>query len=470
MTVKRVLMAGSVVALGWLSTGCGGQQGTGDQVTQTTGGGGGDDSGEVTPPADCISVDRLPHTVYEPAGVRVTFRVLSCSGLPVKPLSSSNMSVINDEKGEAFGAGQEGGGASDPGQPSDFALYSILALDMSDSIFNNNAVYDVIDGARKFVEKLVQDQPAERKQRVALMVFGRSNATEIVLDFTNDADTLFAKLEALRGGESLGTTNLYGAYIDAIAAVSAQAVGVELIERSVVILTDGTHEAGAEDELRGQALSSKDSGGSLSVFSIGIKGAYDEEKLRELASRPEYFVLAENAGELETVFENVAARVEAIARSNYVVGVCTPVELGNPSLTIEVNLDGATGAATVPYSTAALTGEVTTCDANLIASPCCLEFEAGQCVRERACGAGALPDSVCGLRERGRLRRRQPVYRGFLSGRRILRPDVAGRRRAVRRRQELPGGYLPGRRRGRHPDGNVLDGVQRFRRQPVRLR
>jgi len=50
-----------------------------------------------------------------------------------------------------------------------------------------------------------------------------------------------------------------------------------VVERFVVLLTDGTHEAGNEQVLRPQALAT--------VYTLGIKGAYDACRLEELAGR-----------------------------------------------------------------------------------------------------------------------------------------------------------------------------------------
>lgn len=340
---------------------CEAADGGGSGGSQSTSGGG----------SQCLALDRVSSAERPPAGVRVVFRVTDCDGNPVRALSASDVTIINDEKGEPFGTGGEGGGVSAPTTPSQYGLYSILVLDMSDSIFNAGAVNDVVDGARVFVQEMVERPAQDLKHEVAVMVFGRSNATRIVQPFTSDTGALYAALEALRSAESLGTTNLYGAYLDAIAAVTSAGQGLELAERSVVILTDGTHEAGNEESLREQALAARDEGsqsGSLSVFSVGIRGEYDEGKLRELATRPTHFRLVDDAGELEGVFGEFAGRLDAIARSNYAVGVCTPVELGNPSLTIQVSVDERSASVQVPYSTASLTGETSSCDPQVIAA------------------------------------------------------------------------------------------------------
>lgn len=349
-------------------------------------------NGNGNDPCQGVRVDRVAHQVYSPAAVRVVFRVLDCDGYPVRPLTGQDLTVINDETGQPFGAGGEGGGVSEPAVPSNFKLYSVLALDMSDSIFNAGALDDVVDGAKTFVQQLVVESTGDQRHYVAIMVFGRTDAIQVVLDFTDDPVALNAKLEELRGGVSLGTTNLYGAYMQALEVVQAAGTGADLAERSVVILTDGTHEAGDEDAMRAQALAARDSAeasGAVSVFCIGIQGAYDEQKLRELATKDDYFVLAADVSALITIFDDVASRLAEISYSNYVVGVCTPVELGSPTMTINVNVDGAADSAVVAYSTATLTGDVASCDAAQVAAPC----------RNRECGEGYFQGVDCGICE-----------------------------------------------------------------------
>ncbi|MEE9386853.1 MAG: fibro-slime domain-containing protein [Nannocystaceae bacterium] len=325
---------------------------------------------------DCIKIDRISDpTVLPPAGLRVKFRVLDCNGDPIGQLPSGAVVVYNDEKGEAFGEGLEGGSVSELAVPSSYGLSSVLALDLSESVFNSGVLDQLIDGALRYLDA-VQITPAPGvEHRVALTVFGRPEAHRIVSDFTVDFDLLRAELEALRAAESLGTTDLYGAYIAAIEMLGGMDdCGLELTESFVVIMSDGTHEAGNEEIMRGRALDALQRHPELNVYAIGIDGNYDERKLAELASTEENFVHVKDADQLGRAFGEVAFRVDAVAKSNYVVGICTPIALGDSaSLTIEIKVDGSedidpSDRATLSYPVASLDGDVASCDANAIAA------------------------------------------------------------------------------------------------------
>jgi uncharacterized protein YegL len=319
-----------------------------------------------------LAIDQVKATVVPPAGVQVSFRAFDCAGDPLRPLTSEDVEIINDEKSETFGSGGEGDSISDVGAPSNIALMTVLTLDMSDSIHNRDALDDVIDGANHFVDLLVKRPEPQLKHSVAIIAFGRPEKIEVIQGFTRDATQLTERLEALREEPSRGTTHLYGAYVEALNLAKSDyydlAQDADLVKRFVVLLTDGTHEAGNEESLRQDALTLKRASEEVSIYSIGIEGNFDEARLRELASRDANYVRADDAAALESTFEDVATKVEGIARSNYVIGVCTPVALGNPSLTISVDVDGKSWTRTIDYSTEELTGALSDCDATDVAA------------------------------------------------------------------------------------------------------
>ncbi len=366
---------------------CGG----GSKASGSGGGGGSGGSGSST----SLCFDVKPVKVVPPAGLQVKFRLLDCDGNPVGLLTASNLSVINDEKGLAFGKGGEGDSMSDVAENSSVELYSVVVLDMSDSIAKSGSLGAVVDGAKVFVEETVTKPKASLKHHVALIAFGAPAQITVEQDFTQDAAVLDAKLEALRNAPSRGTTDLYGAYMTALATVAAAGGGGNTdVERFVVLLTDGTHEAGNEPVARPQALLAKHQS-QATVYTLGIKGNYDACRLEELAGRGGAFVTSScreesacNTAEatpasctqffpsvdqkaISQAFQEVAARADGLARSNYAVGVCTPVALGSSSsLTLKAEVDGLKGEQRVSYavSGSGLTGEVGKCDARAVQS------------------------------------------------------------------------------------------------------
>jgi hypothetical protein len=372
--------------MGSLFLAAGGLAGCGDD-TGGEGGGGGTSTGSGIQGRLCI--DRVtPAGIVPPAGVKVGFRVLSEYGEPLRPLVAEDVVVYNDEKGTPFGSGSEGDAVSDVAPIDDVELYSVLALDFSSSIVNNGVVDDMIDGAIAYVDAVVTKPEAKFKHNVAIVVFGAPDETGILLEFTNDDTTLKRELDDLRSSPSLGSTDLYGAYLGSLGYLLEQGGTEGVVERFLVLLSDGTHEAGNAAELRELAIAAKRAV-PATIYTIGIRGNYDACGLEELAGRgastcgsplggcregllcnpdsppppscPQFISQVDPAA-LEGAFQSIAERAAGISRSNYEIAVCTPVALGSSSLTLQVTVDRARDTEVVPYSARNLNGAVQSCD------------------------------------------------------------------------------------------------------------
>lgn len=332
---------------------------------------------------DCLALDRVDSPlVVPPAGLRVGFRALRCDGGPLPLLRSADVTVINDETGVEFGAGGEGDSVSRLATNSDVELYSLLVLDLSSSIVNGGVLDDAIDGALEFVEETESGPASSLRHLVGVAVFGRPGTFSVRQAFTTDTSQLRSVLTGLRGATSLGTTDLYNAYMDGLELLEAQTGTASYVERNLILLTDGTHEAGDEENLRAEALSAKQMT-TAATYIVGVRGEYDACRLEELAggadstcregdactensSNPggcNSFFADVSSVELSDVFSVVAGRALGLAQSNYEIAVCTPVALGEPSLTIRVKVGDASDEATVSYSVEQLTGDLSACDA-----------------------------------------------------------------------------------------------------------
>jgi hypothetical protein len=333
------------------------------------------------------------------AGVRVVFSVETCDGDPVPDLlEQGSMEIINDETGKPFGS--EGDAAPSVGEAKDFSFYTIVVLDLSYSVVNNGSLEAELNGAISLVEQLVeQPQDDRQKHNVALYVFGSTSQSELLQGFTKNHALLYQHLEALKSDPGKGSTNLYGAYKTALDLIELQGLDEEKVQRSVILMTDGTHETGDADELEAESLV-KLSESTANVYTIGLAGDYDEEKLQVLASAPENFLLASEASELVAAFQSIAAAVAAWAKSNYVLGVCSPLEGPDRSLTLTATYGLMTGSVTAEYDATGF--DLTGCDPVYVADPCgavdCGVMEGLQCNScsgELVCIENFCEDKLC---------------------------------------------------------------------------
>lgn len=393
-----VLVGG--LSLSGLAAGCGDSSGEGG------GGGGGNGAGLSDPGRICIDNatiatvnDETSDTLQ--AGLQIRFRVLDGNGDPVRPLDTSaestDISIINNETNIPFGAGDEGDSISAAGPPSALELYSVLVLDMSHSIFQNGLEDDVLDGARAYITEALNNAPEGVSHKIAIFAIGSPDSEkQISTDFTSSGMELGGNLDTLRNDGDRGTTDLYTSYILALRFLEDNTPAANskdlVVERFLVMISDGSHEAGNGAALRELALTEKALSPSTKI-AIGLAGNLSPCALEELAGRPEsdcqnplagcreglscnpetaapasctQYIPDVEGADIAEVFQTVATRALGIADSNYQVAVCTPVALGNSSLTLVIDVDGAQDAETLAYDADALSGNVQKCDPNAI--------------------------------------------------------------------------------------------------------
>ncbi|MEE2786053.1 MAG: VWA domain-containing protein [Myxococcota bacterium] len=305
--------------------------------------------------------------LFPPAGIRVGFRVMDCDGQAVPRLTDDEFDIINDDSGEPFGAMNGGDGAVHIAGPTAFDLYTVLALDLSDSVFEKNALAAMIEAARGFVTHRVTNQPDGLKHNIMLMAFGRTAAIETIQDFTQDDVLLNGALDQLADSGPRGSRDLYNTYLRALDYANDAGDDGALVDRYVVLVTDGPHRAGDADNLQRQAQAAKQTS-LATMYTVVLDSAMDDAQLEALATRPRHFITAAHSGELVGTLESVANDIEALAASNYGLGICTPVSLGQPSFSIQIEVDGTTAEKTVPYQVEGLTGDLGRCDPILISN------------------------------------------------------------------------------------------------------
>ena len=308
------------------------------------------------------------------AGLQLRFSVRMSDGSNPPDLAADDIEVINDEAGRDFGDSNADGSRSAPRLPADFTLLTVLVLDFSDSVFKAGMQEHFRNGVVGYLQALLvpsDDDSAELatvkwNHRLALVQLGRTQEVKVALDFTADPAEIEQAVAAMAATGGLGTTNLYAGYGVGIDAVTREEVATQSVQRVVIVVTDGAHQAGNAEELRAQALASRERTASA-VFSIGVGASDRLEPVRELASQPQFFHATDAEG-VARAFQEIAGDVVGLARRNYVVGICTPVELGSPTLTLRVTTGGLSAAQTVAYATDTLDGNTTDCDPDQVAA------------------------------------------------------------------------------------------------------
>ena len=326
----------------------------------------------AVPPS--LIVDVRQPTPVGGAGLQLRFSVRMSDGTDPPELGPDDIEVINDEVGRDFGDSNADGSRSAPRLPADFTLLTVLVLDFSDSVFKGELQHYIRKGVDSYLEALLvpaDDDTAELttikgNHRLSLVPLGRTQEVRVALDFTADPAEVEQAVAAMAATGGLGTTNLYAGYGVGIDAVTGEEVATPSVQRVVIVVTDGAHQAGNAEELRTQALALPERTASA-VFTIGVGDAERLEPVRELASQPRFFHATDAEG-VARAFQEIAGQIVRLARRNYVVGICTPVELGSPTLTLRVTMDGLSAARTVAYATETLDGNTTDCDPDQVAA------------------------------------------------------------------------------------------------------
>lgn len=323
-----------------------------------------------------IREEEPPHLILEVAeplqvggaGIQLSFSVAMSDGTPPPQLVPDQIEIINNEVGTDFRRSTEGGSRSEPGLPADIRLLTVFVLDFSDSIFDANAQDMIQRGVEKYLDSLLVKSPDDDadltiikdSHDVAIVQLGSTQSVNLTLDFTNNPVTIMQTVNDMIATGALGTTNLYKGYMLGINTAEEKEVAAELEKRAVILITDGTHQAGDEDTLRTQAMHAKEQS-TIDIFTIGIDGDYKKERVQELASQHRYFYETSVEG-VSIEFQRIAAGIVELARRNYVIGICTPVDIGNPTLTINVSTGDLFASETLAYSTQTLDGNTTDCD------------------------------------------------------------------------------------------------------------
>lgn len=212
-------------------------------------------------------------------------------------------------------------------------MYTLLLLDMSGSVTESGEVDALVDSAKTFSDRV------GKSQKVGVYAFDGSEEIYSVVGFTETAGSVEGGLEGLRGFKAKDpSTNLNGAVVLGLEELEAALAKDDrpLKFGTLVVFTDGTDRAArvSHDELTetlgGEAYQ------HYEMYAIGVGAEIEEKRLGEIGK--DGAVLVEDRDEVQTAFEDVAARIENHMKRFYLLSYCTPARSGDHSVRIVANL------------------------------------------------------------------------------------------------------------------------------------
>ena len=310
-----------------------------------------------------------------PHAISVMVQVLdceTCDGL-AHNLIEADFEVVNDQTGQPFDRGQEGAVAFANAPPYfDVHAFTVIMLDLSESVYAANAEAQVFAAARAVADSLKSAGPPDVEHVIVFGTFGNTVAFSNRLTLAADIDAELAAIQA--AAVSQGTTDLYGAYQDALGLALAQFPSEKLALRQVVMISDGTHEAGDRDVERRAALNERNiHSDDLDIYALSVPtAAIDNDDLCDLAEREDvdsdtpgrYCASGANLALVSTTFDTVDEKLERLRDSIYSFGICTPVLRGEPEVELSVSYNNVTDTISRPYSIVGFDGSVQDCNPN----------------------------------------------------------------------------------------------------------
>ncbi len=152
------------------------------------------------------------------------------------------------------------------------------------------------DAAREFLTQMVVG-----RDQAALIQF--NNEALVLEPLSGDIATVSAGLDRL--------TQAIGTRIDlALQTAQAELTGPARKPENnpvLILLTDGEPTGITPDEVRAAAETAKSAG--ILVFTIGLGQEVDQDLLRDVATRPEWYFYAPDTGDLAAIYEKIAYEI-----------------------------------------------------------------------------------------------------------------------------------------------------------------
>ena len=293
--------------------------------------------------------------------VSVSFFVSDQNGNPVAGLQAGDFAIFeNDEINSVF----ESSKRISPDER-EFVMYTLLLLDLSDSIRRSGALEPLLDAAETLVRRIFETNEGNVHRMTVYWFDGSASIHPALEDgkFSSDQSEIISTIRSLPASNDR-STNLFGAVVESLNVIRKTLNDTDdgIIRRgNFVLFTDGSDNAGrvsrqiAVQRINQEVGDGKQLDKDIRAFTIGLGGEIDIPVLQEIGRTQNVF--PQNVSELFPAFDAIASRIQDLAASFYLLEYCSPKRAGQHDLKVEVALGDEVGFLTTRFDARGFTAE-----------------------------------------------------------------------------------------------------------------
>ena len=291
-----------------------------------------------------MEVEMVTVTTNEPANVRLLFRVDSGSEDPMSNLNINDVEIYENNTLLTSLESQ----AQIQDEPGEYVFSTMLLLDFSGSVLNDEDLDQLKDAVASFIELVMPDttEAGFRVKEMGIYWFNGEEEIHPLVDYTFYKDTLLTGVSTIIDTMSTDfSTNLNGAVVGGVTnLVTKISDGESDLSQSnivnMVLFTDGIDLAGRlteEEALAEIELLTN----QYQLYSIGLGNDIDQDFLQKIGRNGYEFV--ETSAGLNTGFINMAQLVNHDYQSFYALEYCSPKRSGQHVIQIRTYMDDKVG-------------------------------------------------------------------------------------------------------------------------------
>lgn len=218
--------------------------------------------------------------------------------------------------------------------------YTLLLLDMSGSVTEDEGANELVDAALEFTERV------GKSQKVAVYAFDGAEDIHPVVRFTEQKGTVEGGLEGLRSYKAQDpSTNLNGAVVSGLSTLKEELDKdpKPLKFGTLVVFSDGTDRAARVSEEEMREATRDEAYEHYEMFAVGLGTEMDKKTLDTIGQDGSEQV--DDQAKLSEAFDRIASRIEAHMKRFYLLSYCTPARKGEHKVRIVAKTDGSSKQA-----------------------------------------------------------------------------------------------------------------------------